>query len=99
MKEAHWNHRIIEHRHSSDPEYDVYYTVHEVYYGFDGLPQAYTTKRASPRNKLEAEQIARAFDNPAVAWVDDSSFYRDPNGFADYHKWGWLVEKTKRPSW
>jgi hypothetical protein len=91
-----WNHRLIEHRHSTDKFHELYYSVHEIHYDDENKPQAFTNNAISPRTKVEAEQIVRAFDKPAIAWVDDATFFKDPMGFDDYGVFGWLEEKLEK---
>lgn len=77
-----WNYRYFEHRNPNDPEHEVSLTVHEVYYDEDGTANAFCVTPASPISKKDVEHIAKAFDKPAVGWVDD--------GVEDWKKWGWL---------
>lgn len=98
---AHWNHRLIEHRNSKDPDEEVYTTVHEVYYGDDGGVQLWSSTKASPTTRECAERIARAFDAPVVAWVDDATITKDEFGIEDYGSWGWMpdVVVSKSEGW
>ena len=87
---AHWNHRIIEHRDSTNRDHEIYYTVHEIYYADDGGVQGWSSSEASPRSREEARQIIDAFDHDPVAWVDDSTHSKDEFGFDEFGKWGWM---------
>jgi hypothetical protein len=86
----HWNHRLIEHRNSKQKDAEIWYSVHEIYYGDKGKPKMWAPAPASPRSKEEAQWIMNAFDFPVVAWVDDATWHRDENGFENYRKWKWI---------
>lgn len=86
----HWNHRLIEHRDSSNPDHEVYTTVHEVYYNDSNEKYLWSPREASPRTREDAERFVRAFDKPPVLWVDDASIVFTANLSVDYKEWGWL---------
>lgn len=86
-----WHHRTIKHIHSTIPDEEVYYTVHEFYYDkkVKNVPvyDAFTQSPAYPCSKEEATFILKAYDYPPAVIVDDASIDND-EGYVTY---AWLV--------
>lgn len=71
--------------------FEPYLSVHEVYYDDEEKPYLWNPNKASPMDKEEAERIARAFDKEPIVEVDDASWVRTEEGYAeDYKTWKWL---------
>jgi len=76
-----WNYRVVEHRYL-DEEND--YAVHEVFYDDDGNPEWFSEMPIAPLSKEEAELILKAYDEPAVAYIDKKALDDDND------EWDWL---------
>ena len=74
--EAHWNHRVIE---FVEPDGQPWFQIHEVYYGTDGLPQAYTDDPIPVHGdsieemRETLERMRRCLDKPVLREKDFTS--------------------------